>query len=128
MAFMYTLTLVFWPCPGCFGGKPGRGVRRVTEARVGEGYPGLVSHLVELFFSAHCFGCPEAREVLQQLASARSDLVVIEHNVDEDVSLAHEYHLIATPALVIDRTKVLYGVPALDKLAARIDASAPVLA
>ena len=119
---------VLWPGPGCADPKPARGVRQVTEARVGGRYPACVSHLVELFFSEHCFGCPEAREVLQQLASARSDLVVVEHNVDDDLSLAHEYHLIATPALVIDRAKVFYGVPALDKLAARIDASVPVLA
>jgi protein-disulfide isomerase len=83
--------------------------------------------LVELFFSVHCFGCPEARKVLQRLASDRSDLVVVEHNVDDDLTLARSYHLIATPALVIDRAHVLYGVPGPEKLAARIDASAPVL-
>lgn len=87
-----------------------------------------MSHLVELFYSDHCLGCPEAREIVQRLAAGRPDIIVVEHNVDDDVTLATDYHLIATPALVIDRDKVFYGVPRLEKLAAGIDASAPVLA
>jgi thiol-disulfide isomerase/thioredoxin len=103
-------------------------VSLVTEATGGLQYAEPVSHLVELFYSDHCLSCPEAREVLQQLVAERSDVVIVEHNVDDDLALAHEYHLIATPALVIDRSKVFYGVPRLEKLTARIDASAPMLA
>ena len=87
-----------------------------------------MSHLVELFYSDHCLSCPEAREVLQRLTAERADIVIVEHNIDNDLALAQAYHLIATPALVIDRENVVYGVPRLEKLAARIDASVPALA
>ena len=89
-----------------------------------------MSHLVELFYSEHCIGCPEARQLLQRLASERPDVVVIERNIDDDADyrLATDYHLIATPAFVIDRSNVLYGVPQSQKLKARIGASTPVLA
>jgi hypothetical protein len=88
-----------------------------------------VSHLVELFYSGHCFGCPEARQILQRLASQRPDVVAIERNIDDDADyrLATDYHLIATPAFVIDRSNVLYGVPQPHKLEARIEASTPVV-
>ena len=99
----------------------------VTEASGGPQYPEHVSHLVELFYSEHCLSCPEARKIVQRLASQRPDIVVIEHKIDDDLRLATQYHLIATPALVIDRDKVLYGVPRLETLAARIETSAPVL-
>ncbi len=67
--------------------------------------------------------------MLQHLAAERLDVVVVERNIDDDAAyaLAAEYHLIATPALVIDRRDVMYGVPAAARLAARISASRPVL-
>lgn len=86
-----------------------------------------MSHLLELFYSDHCLGCPEARALVQRFVGERHDVVLVEHNIDDDVQLAKSYHLIATPALVIDRGKVMYGVPRPDTLAARIDASAPAL-
>jgi hypothetical protein len=84
-----------------------------------------MSHVVEFFYADHCVACPEARQMLRQFASGRSDVVVIERNIDVDAEYrrATEYHLIATPAFVIDRHAVLYGVPKPDKLAARIAAS-----
>ncbi|HWK30544.1 MAG TPA: thioredoxin family protein [Terriglobales bacterium] len=89
-----------------------------------------MSHLVELFYSDHCFGCPEARQLLQRVASEHSDVVVIERNIDDDADyqLATDYRLIATPAFVIDRSHVLYGVPQPHTLEARIGATTPVLA
>jgi hypothetical protein len=86
--------------------------------------------LIELFYSDHCFGCPEARQLLRRLASAHPELVVVARNIDQDAAyrLATEYHLIATPAFVIDRGKVLYGVPQPETLTTRIAASTPVLA
>ena len=92
-------------------------------------YPENVSHLVELFYSDHCLSCPEARDLLHRLAAEHAELVIIERNIDDDAAyaLAGEYHLIATPALVIDRRDVMYGVPAAAKVAARIAARRPVL-
>jgi hypothetical protein len=104
-----------------------RDVRRVTARIHWLQYREDVSHLIELFYSEHCFSCPETRSVIHRLASQRSDIVIVEHNVDDDLRLATQYHLIATPALVIDRGKVLYGIPRLETLADRIDASAPAL-
>ncbi|HWK10775.1 MAG TPA: thioredoxin family protein [Vicinamibacterales bacterium] len=85
-------------------------------------------HVIELFFADHCFACPEAREALRQFASSRPDVTVIERNIDDDAEYrrAAEYHLIATPAFVIDRVSVLYGVPKPEKLAAKIDAAEQV--
>lgn len=102
-------------------------MRLVTACVSAVAYREGVSHLVELFYSEHCLSCPQARDVLRQLASLRSDVIVIERNVDEegDLDRARAYHLIATPALVIDRGSVMYGVPRLDKLAARLETSAP---
>lgn len=107
-----------------------RAVRPLTESGKGLQYAGSVSHLVKLFYSDHCFGCPEARQLLRRVASDQPDIVAVDRNIDEDADyrLATEYRLIATPAFVIDRTTVLYGVPRPEKLATRIAASTPVLA
>lgn len=98
-------------------------VRLVTHTIEQRPYLKSVAHLVELFYRDHCLSCPEARAVVQRFAAARRDIVVIEHNIDDDVRLATEYRLIATPALVIDRHAVMYGVPRLDTLAARVGAA-----
>ncbi len=84
-----------------------------------------MSHLLEFFYADHCFACPEARDVLRRFASGRADVVVIERNINDEAEwrLAAQYHLVATPAFVIDGRAVLYGVPQLDKLAARVSAS-----
>lgn len=89
-----------------------------------------MSHLIELFYSDECLACPEARHLVRRFAAERPDVVVIERNIADDAEYraATDYHLIATPAFVIDRHDVLYGVPQPDKLAARIAASTPVLA
>jgi hypothetical protein len=64
------------------------------------------------------------------LASDHPEFVVVERNIDDDADyhLATEYNLIATPAFVIDRSNILYGIPQPEKLATRIAASTPVLA
>lgn len=49
--------------------------------------------------------------------------MVVEHDVEVHLELATQYRLIATPAVVIDGQTVLYGVPRLAALAARVDAS-----
>jgi glutaredoxin-related protein len=84
-----------------------------------------VSHLLEIFYSAHCLGCPEARQAVRRFASSRPDVVVVEHDLESEAEfeLAKRYGLIATPALVIDGGAVMYGVPLPVALAARVDAS-----
>ena len=104
-------------------------MRRITEPAGRLRYAEDVAHLLELFYSDHCIGCPEARGLLRRLASDEPRLVVIERNIDNDADyqLATEYRLIATPAFVIDRKAVMYGVPQPEKLTTRIAASTPVL-
>ena len=82
-----------------------------------------VSHLLEIFYSEHCMGCPEARQAVRRFASSRSDVVVVEHDLETkaELELAKRYGLIATPALVIDGEAVMYGVPRPAALAARVD-------
>lgn len=82
--------------------------------------------MVEFFYADHCLACPDAREVLRQFASDHPDVIVIERNIQDDAEfqLATAYHLIATPAMVIDQRAVLYGVPKPDKLAATFAGSA----
>ena len=83
-----------------------------------------MSHLVELFYSEHCIGCPEAREAVRQFAQERPDVTLVEHDVAVEMDLARHYQLIATPALVIDGVDVMYGVPRPAALAVRVDKSA----
>ena len=84
-----------------------------------------MSHLLEVFYSEHCIGCPEARQAVRRFASSRPDVVVVEHDLESEVEfeLARRYGLIATPALVIDGVVVMYGVPRPAALAAGVDAS-----
>jgi hypothetical protein len=105
-------------------------VRRLTEWAEGPAYAEDVPHLVELFYSEHCFGCGEARQLLRRLASDHPEVVVVERNIEDDgdYRLATEYNLIATPAFVIDRSNILYGIPQPERLLTRIAASTPVLA
>lgn len=99
-------------------------VSLVTAAEGADCIMGLVSHLIELFYSDHCLACPEAREVVRQFALERPDVVLVEHDVAVEVDQARGYHLIATPALVIDGGTVMYGVPRPAALAARVDKNA----
>lgn len=80
-----------------------------------------MSHLVELFYSEHCVGCPEAREVVRRFALERQDVTVVERDVAVEMDLARHYGLIATPALVIDGAGVMYGVPRPAALASHVD-------
>ena len=92
-------------------------VRPFPVTRGAESYPVDVSYLLEIFYSEHCVGCPEARQAVRRFASGRPDVVVVE------LELAKRYGLIATPALVIDGDLVMYGVPRPAAIAARMEAS-----
>ena len=84
-------------------------------------------HLLEVFYSEHCFACPEARRAVGTFASSRSDVQVIEHDIDVEPELAKRYRLIATPALVFDGEVIWYGVPGPGTLARRVEAKRPAL-
>ncbi len=83
-----------------------------------------MSHLLEIFYSEHCVGCPEARQAVRRFASGWPDVVVLEHDLETEaeLELAKRYGLIATPALVIDGDLVMYGVPRPAAIAARLEA------
>ena len=83
-----------------------------------------MSHLVELFYSEHCLGCPEAQQVVRRFALERPDVTLVERDVAVEIGLARHYRLIATPAIVIDGGAVMYGVPRPAALAARVEKSA----
>lgn len=83
-------------------------------------------HVLEVFYSEHCIACPKTRQAVRELAASRSDVVVIERDVESHLELAKRYRLIATPAVVIDGNAVMYGVPRIPTLAARVDASHPL--
>lgn len=82
-----------------------------------------MAHFVEFFYSEHCVGCPEAREVVRQLAAERPDIAIAEFDVATHLDDANRYGLIATPAVVIDGGPAFYGIPRISDLAARLDGS-----
>ncbi len=83
-----------------------------------------VPHLVEIFYSEHCLGCPEALQAVRRFASGRLDVVVVEHDLQDEAALdlAKRHGVIATPAVVIDGDVVTYGVPRSAVLAACVGA------
>lgn len=78
-----------------------------------------MEHVIELFVANHCPSCPDARARVREFADGRTSIVVVEHNVDEELETAARYGLFATPAIVIDGRTVLYGVPTMAQLSAR---------
>lgn len=83
-------------------------------------------HVLELFVSEHCLACPEAQRVVRDFAAGRLDVTVVERDVqrDADRQRASAYGLFATPALVIDEARVMYGVPRAEALNAHFDSGA----
>jgi glutaredoxin-related protein len=76
-------------------------------------------HVIELFVATHCPGSPDARMRLQEFAASRHDIVIVERNIEDHFDEARRYGLFATPAIVLDGSTVLYGVPTSAQLAAR---------
>lgn len=65
--------------------------------------------------------CPAARDIVRAVVDGRPDVTLVEYEVATALEQARAYGLVATPALVIDRDTVLYGIPARAALAARLD-------
>ena len=86
---------------------------RLTVARRFVAYRGTMVHVLELFVSEHCIGCPEARRVVDAFAAARVDVTVVYRDVESEAARqrARAQGLFATPALVVDGQRVIYGVP-----------------
>ncbi|MFQ5720854.1 MAG: glutaredoxin family protein [Acidobacteriota bacterium] len=99
-------------------------VRWLTATTGSQRYSVPVAHVIELFVREDCPGCPEARAALSRFSAIRSDVTILERNIDQAANVAASYHLFATPAIVIDGRAVLYGIPTLDQLATRCDAPA----
>jgi len=78
-----------------------------------------MEHVIELFVAHHCPSCTDARRRIREFVKKHPNVTVIERNVDESVEAAETYGLFATPAIVVDRRSVFYGVPTLAQLAAR---------
>lgn len=79
-----------------------------------------MQHFVQLFYSEHCFGCPAARTVVRQFAAEHADVAVAELDVAIHAGLARKYGVVATPAVVVDGGRVLYGVPKIGDLQLQI--------
>lgn len=73
-------------------------------------------HVLEVFTSSHCPGCPEALAIVERFCDGRTDILLIRHDVAQALERAMSYRLFATPALVIDRRHVIYGVPSVAAL------------
>ena len=73
-------------------------------------------HVLELFVSEHCPGCPDAIATIEAFCLGRTDVVLVRHDVAHALEHARSYGLFATPALVIDGTGVMYGVPSIAAL------------
>ena len=106
-------------CPG----EIASAVMRITAACSRVTYSRTMVHVLELFVSEHCLGCPEARRVVRAFAAARPDVMVVERDVemDADRQRARAHGLFATPALVIDGGRVMYGVPRAEALVAHFE-------
>ena len=76
-------------------------------------------HVIELFVADHCPGSPDASIRLREFAASRHDIVIVELNIEDHLDEARHYGLFSTPAIVLDGSTVLYGVPTSTQLAVR---------
>ena len=54
------------------------------------------------------------------------DVTIIERSVDDAPAAASRYGLFATPAIVVNRRRVLHGIPSLARLQKAVRALAPL--
>ena len=83
-------------------------------------------HVLELFTSDHCPGCPAARTALQRLCEEDDSLRLVIVDVDSQPAKAGVYGLVATPATVINGRHVLYGVPRPDVIRRYVASIRPI--
>lgn len=66
---------------------------------------------IDLFTAPDCPACPAAREAVAAFAQGRPDVVVREWDVTRDPGPALGRGIVATPAILVDGTHILLGVP-----------------
>ena len=66
---------------------------------------------LDLFTSPNCPACPAAREAVASFARERPDVVVREWDLTRDPGPALGRGIVATPAILVDDTRILLGVP-----------------
>ena len=71
----------------------------------------LLMTRVDLFTSPDCPGCPAAREAVASFAREWPDVVVREWDLTRDPGPAVGRGILATPAVLVNETRILLGVP-----------------
>jgi len=79
---------------------------------------------LDLFTAPHCPACPAAREAVAAFARKRPDVVVHEWDVTRDPGPAVGRGIVATPAVLVNESRILLGVPDPRELAKAADAAA----
>ena len=71
----------------------------------------LLMTRVDLFTSPNCPGCPAAREAVASFAREWPDVVVREWDLTRDPGPAIGRGIVATPAVLVNETRILLGIP-----------------
>lgn len=66
---------------------------------------------IDLFTAPDCPACPAARQVVAAFARDRPDVVVREWDVTRDPGPAIGRGIVATPAVMVNGSRILLGVP-----------------
>jgi hypothetical protein len=77
----------------------------------------LLMTRLDLFTSPNCPGCPAAREAVALFAREWPDVVVHEWDLTRDPGPAVGRGIVATPAVLVNESRILLGVPDLRQLA-----------
>jgi len=87
----------------------------------------LLMTRLDLFTAPDCPACPAAREALASFARDWPDVVVREWDLTRDPGPAVGRGIVATPAILVNDTRILLGVPDPRELAeaARASSCAP---
>ena len=72
---------------------------------------------LDLFTAPDCPACPAAREAVAAFARDRPDVVVQEWDLTRDPGPAVGRGIVATPAVLVNGTLILLGVPQARQLA-----------
>ncbi len=67
--------------------------------------------LLDLFTAPDCPACPAAREVVAAFARENPGVTVREWDLTRDPGPAVGRGIVATPAILVNGTRILFGVP-----------------